>query len=181
MSTTLPNLDRLAAQHAQSIINHTKATKPGDVDNTITKALGVLQENGVYACILYLKAKEKDNGNAVVEEMLNLLDGIGFGWGKPVKDGKVDTGAEAVLQHITDKVTVNLERLLLAKETLEHLMPQVIKLSFPCRLENIFWPTRWQKTCQPSARSNRWWGANGGHTTSTIATRASTSKWWAYA
>lgn len=129
-----PNLDRLVAQHAQVIIRrvideeetqkHKDADKKKskqqlatDVDNTITKALGVLQEDGVYACFLYLLAREKENGPVVVDEMLNLLDQLGFGWGKPA-----DHSPEKVLAHITEKVTVNLERLLLVKETLEQML-----------------------------------------------------------
>ncbi len=56
-------------------------------------------------------------GGVVVGEMLNLLDRLGFGWGKPD-----DNNPESVLGHITEKVTVNLERLLLAKETLEQTL-----------------------------------------------------------
>lgn len=114
---TQPNLDRLAAQHAQEIIRRTEDKKAGDVDNTVTKALGVLQENGVYACFLYLLAKEGENGGVVAEEMLNLLDGLGFDWGKPGNNSP-----EKVLNYITEKVTVHLERLLLAKETLEQML-----------------------------------------------------------
>lgn len=125
-----PNLDRLAAQHAQKIIsravdekivaNKEKAKLAGKIDNTVTKALGVLQENGVYACFLFLLAKEKENkenSEVVIEEMLSLLDGLGFSWGRPMNNS-----VEAVLKHITEKVTVNLERLLLAKETLEQML-----------------------------------------------------------
>ncbi len=128
------NLDRLAAECAQNIIRRvvdeeeTQRNKPesdrktrkqlaGEIDNTVTKALGVLQENGVYACFLYLLAKEKENGSVVVEEMLNLLDGLGSGWGRPD-----DNSPEKILSHISDKVTANLERLLLAKETLEQML-----------------------------------------------------------
>ncbi|RMD74460.1 MAG: hypothetical protein D6823_11620 [Chloroflexi bacterium] len=111
------NLDRLAAKHAQQIIDRTKDKPSSAVDNTITKALGVLQEDGVYACFLYLLAREKENGPVVVDEMLNLLDQLGFGWGKPA-----DNSPEKVLAHITEKVTVNLERLLLVKETLEQML-----------------------------------------------------------
>ena len=116
---TSPNLDRLAAQHAQAIISRMtdKKAKASEVDNTVTKALGVLQENGVYACFLYLRAKEGENGAVVVEEMLDLLDGLGFGWGKPTGNG-----LEEVLSYISEKVTVDLERLLLAKETLEQML-----------------------------------------------------------
>lgn len=118
MNTAQPNLDRLAAEHAQQIIRRTVSKKASDVDNTITKSLGVLQENGVYACFLYLLAKEeKEKRDVVVEMMLSLLDGLGFGWGRPA-----DIGAEAVLKHVSEMVTGNLERLLLAKETLEQML-----------------------------------------------------------
>jgi len=116
------NLDRLAAEHAQEIIKRTADKKASDVDNTVTKALGVLQENGVYACFLYLLAKEKENRTVVVEEMLKLLEGLNFGWQAPKSNGKIDTKPEAVLPFISDTVTENLERLLLAKETLEQML-----------------------------------------------------------
>ena len=70
------NLDYLAAQYAQTIIQKTQDKKPSDVENTMTKALGVLQEDGVYACFLYLLAREKENGAVVVDEMLNLLSSL---------------------------------------------------------------------------------------------------------
>lgn len=111
------NLDRLAAQHAQQIITATHGKQASDVENTITKSLGVLQEHGVYACFLYLLAKEKDNGKTVVAEMLRMLDGLGFGWSQPA-----NLNPETILQHISDKVTGDLERLLLAKETLEQML-----------------------------------------------------------
>ncbi|MCW6034765.1 hypothetical protein K4A83_00540 [Spirulina subsalsa FACHB-351] len=111
------NLDRLAAKHAQSIITNTQSQKASDIENTVTKTLGVLQENGVYACFLYLLAKEKENGKVVVSEILNLLQDLNFGWNKPH-----DLSPDAVLKHITNNVTQNLERLLLTKETLEQML-----------------------------------------------------------
>ncbi|WP_026485649.1 hypothetical protein [Caldanaerobius polysaccharolyticus] len=108
------NLDWLAAQHAQKIISR---TNPSEIENTVTKALGVLQENGVYACILYLLAKEKGNGIKVVEEMLNLLEELPFGLGRPSS-----LEPTAVLKFISDKVTKELERQLLAKELLEQML-----------------------------------------------------------
>lgn len=115
--TNLNNLDRLAAKYAQAVIENTKNEKPSDVENTVTKALGVLQEDGVYACFLYLLAKEKKNGKAVVEQMIELLDSLNFNWGKPNSNKPED-----ILSYLTEKVTVNLERLLLAKETLEQML-----------------------------------------------------------
>jgi len=121
MSERKRHLDRLAAERAQAIIRKTKDEKASDVDNTVTKALGVLQENGIYACALFLKSRpqaEKARAGMVMAEMLSLLEGLGFGWGQPRSDR-----AEDVLQYISDKVTAdNLERLLLAKEILEQMM-----------------------------------------------------------
>lgn len=114
------NLDKLAAKKGQAVVRELvdkKKVKPGDVDNTVTKALGVLQEDGVYACFLYLMAKEKKNGVIVVEKMLDLLEHLGFGWGRP--DEKEP---DAVLSFITDKVTTKLETMLLAKDTLEKML-----------------------------------------------------------
>ncbi len=125
MNNSQTNLDRLAAQHAQEIIRRAVEEKNAEsdkIDNTVTKALGVLQENGVYACFLYLLAKEGDIGKVVVDELLNLLQGLGFKWNKPMKNGRPDLGAETVLKHINEKVTADLERLLLAKETLEQML-----------------------------------------------------------
>jgi hypothetical protein len=116
--STFTNLDRLAAKHAQAVIANTKDSKSSDVENTVTKALGVLQEDGVYTCFLYLLAKEKEPGKKVIGQMLDLLEGLGFGWNKPVKQNSPDV----VLKHITDHVTQDLERLLLAKETLEQML-----------------------------------------------------------
>jgi len=120
----LRNLDYLAAKHAQKIIEKTKRKKPGDVDNTVTKALGVLQENGVYACFLYLLAKEKENGEAIVERMLSLLEALSLPFDRPVpkEKGKIDTRADVVLPFISENVTKDLERLLLVKETLEQML-----------------------------------------------------------
>jgi hypothetical protein len=119
-SAQILNLDRLAARKGQAVVQRlvdNKKINPNSVDNTVTKALGVLQEDGVYACFLYLLAKEKENGNIVVEEMLDLLKNLGFEWnGRDVK--KLDD----VLNFINDEVTAKLEPLLLAKDTLEKML-----------------------------------------------------------
>mgnify|MGYP001081151215 CR=1 FL=1 len=114
------HLDRLAAYHAQEIVRRADRGQAADMDNTVTKALGVLQENGIYACALFLKSRsgdEKKRADIVMDEMLKLLD-EGFGWGKPPS-----TEAKDILHHISNLVARNsLERLLLAKETLEQML-----------------------------------------------------------
>jgi hypothetical protein len=122
------NLDRLAAQHAQNIIRHAVDEKQDDkkddkkklassIDNTVTKSLGVLQENGIYACVLYLFAKENENGKLVINEILGLLVGLKF--------EKMTTGnnyVDSVLTYINTQITTDLQRLLLARETLEQML-----------------------------------------------------------
>ena len=110
------NLDYLAAKHAQAVIEQTQNKKASDIENTITKALGVLQEDGVYACFLYLLAREKENGAVVVDEMLNLLSSLPFGWQKPTNDNN------DILRFIREHVTKDLDRLLLAREVLEQML-----------------------------------------------------------
>jgi hypothetical protein len=118
MSNTATNLDRLAAEKAQELIKDTS----DDIETTVTKSLGVLQEDGVYACFLYLLAREKENGKAVVKVMLRLLEKLGFGWKTPKHNEQIDLRPDVVLKHITDHVTQDLEHLLLSKETLEQML-----------------------------------------------------------
>jgi len=104
------NLDYLAAKHAQALI---KAAS--DAENTVTKALGVLQENGVYACFLYLLAnKKKDETAPIIQAMLDLLgeDQLGL----PGREN------DDVLNYIAEKITIDLPTLLLAKEALEQML-----------------------------------------------------------
>lgn len=109
------NLDYLAAQHAQSlVVNATQEAKPQELENTITKALGVLQENGVYACFLYLHASKKKEARPILQEMQNLLNKDELGL--PKKENDDD------LKYIAEKITTSLPTLLLAKEALERML-----------------------------------------------------------
>ena len=110
------NLDYLAAKHAQSLIK--AASK--DAENTVTRALGVLQENGVYACFLYLCANQKKDDKIIppiIQQMLALLKELEF------PESPENPSNEVVLQYIAEKVTRDdLPTLLLAKEALEQML-----------------------------------------------------------
>jgi len=137
----LRNIDYLAAKHGQAAIEKlvlydSKGNKRSDkrelakaasaADNTVTKALGVLQEDGIYACFLYLLAREtgEKRGQILVAEMLALLEDISNGALSAPKgsDGKVSTDWRNVLTHIREKVVTNLETTLLAREALEQML-----------------------------------------------------------
>lgn len=66
------NLDYLAAKTAQRIVEESKGyNAPKDIENTVTKALGVLQAQGVYALYLYLYSQaEGDNPAAYLLRLL---------------------------------------------------------------------------------------------------------------
>jgi hypothetical protein len=72
----MANLDRLAALHAQAIIRGTATQRKTDVENVLTKSLGVIQEQGVYAGVLYILSRgtrERPITEVVRDELVALL------------------------------------------------------------------------------------------------------------
>lgn len=69
------NLDaacaRLGAQLGAQLGN--SGTKAKDTENSLTKSLGVLEEQGVYAIFLYLHAREKDWGRSASDALAAFL------------------------------------------------------------------------------------------------------------
>ena len=105
------NLDYLAAQHAQALVSKdTTVDDAKSLEKSITTSLGVLQENGVYACFLYLLASEKDTGKMVIQQMRELLKALG-----------IENSAKDDLSYAL-KITESLPTLLLAKEALEQML-----------------------------------------------------------
>ena len=108
------NLDYWAAFHAQNVVKLSD-----NIGTTVTKTMGVLQEHGVYACFLYLYAKEKETCYGVISQMLDLLYHIGYCW----EENKKPDTVEDVLNFVNENVSGgSLERLLFAKETLEQML-----------------------------------------------------------
>lgn len=115
------NLDREAARCAQDIVSQAVALSKVEaqhVDNLVTKALGVLQENGTYACTLYLysrtQSEEKKVAEVVRSKLLNLAeeldDRFKFGWGKA--GGREP---ESALKYVSNKLCEQLDPLLMLK------------------------------------------------------------------
>lgn len=112
--TEVINLDYWAAFHAQNVVKLSD-----NIGTTVTKTMGVLQEHGVYACFLYLYAKEKETCHGITSEMLDLLYHIGYCW----EENKKPDAVEDVLNFVNENVGGgSLERLLFAKETLEQML-----------------------------------------------------------
>lgn len=124
------NLDLEAAGTAQKIIAETNkeivSTKEGerkptksDVENLITKALGVLQENGVYACMLFLYSRTSNSDKAVSEvtrkELITMTRLSG-------KEAAPKDDAEDVLKYLTDNICNDLDSLLVTKQLWEQTL-----------------------------------------------------------
>lgn len=66
---TVQNLDAACAKLGAKLA----ASGNKDTENSITKALGVLEEQGVYALFLYLHAREKQWGQTTSKELATFL------------------------------------------------------------------------------------------------------------
>lgn len=70
------NLDYQAAKLSQQIIDETikeNLIDSNSVENLVTKTLGVLQENGVYACVLYLQSRSSDKDKKISNSVMRSL------------------------------------------------------------------------------------------------------------
>ena len=118
------NLDRLAAKTAQDIIKETSNLGKSQVDNLVTKTLGVLQEQGVYATTLFLFSRTGPDAKvapavrrALIAQVIEIL---------PEEESssieKRNDEAEASLLFITEHVTQDLDTLLLVKDLWEQTL-----------------------------------------------------------
>ncbi len=117
----MKNLDILAAQAAQQIIADTEhqGLKATDVENLATKALGVLQENGVYAATLFLysrSSKEAEIAPYVRKRLLELAAK------EVVKKPAPSDSAQDTLKFVTDHIAEELDTLLLVKQVWEQTL-----------------------------------------------------------
>ena len=72
----IDNLDYVASQCAQGIVKATrttKETKAKTLDILATKTLGVLQEQGVYAAMLFLLSRSKEEEEMVAQNIRSHL------------------------------------------------------------------------------------------------------------
>jgi len=114
------DLDWLAAQTAQNIIKKTEGQDANDVDNLLTKVLGVLQENGIYAAFLYLYSRTRSIEQPIAEQARRALLGTSPKLGlTPPSD--ISTAAP-ILDFLTNQVCQDLDTLLLFKQLWEQTL-----------------------------------------------------------
>ena len=113
------NLDLLAAQTAQQIITDTTSFKSTEVDNLTTKALGVLQENGVYAAILFLYSRSSTDAKIAPSVRKSLL---GLAAQEVLSQPAPADQPQMALKFVTDHICNDLDILLLVKQVWEQTL-----------------------------------------------------------
>lgn len=126
MSAETFNLDKLAAERAQAIVHNAKKGVP-DVKKPVetlerldTKALGVLQEQGVYALMLFLFSRTSDEKkvapiirNQLYEALKKLPD---------FKDADIKDEAQKALEFYSKNVLEDLDTLILVRDLYEQTL-----------------------------------------------------------
>lgn len=131
------NLDMLAAQKAQAIIANTvdkEKLDKSDVENLVTKALGVVQEQGVYAGMLFILSRgsvKEENGKkndermiaeAVRDQLVSLLSHPGLVQFQLTYSGNNDD-PQQLLKHFAECVCAKpVQTLLLVKNLFEQTL-----------------------------------------------------------
>jgi hypothetical protein len=112
------NLDFEAAKTAKKIISETKGSEGKVIENLITKTIGVLQDNGVYACMLYLYSlsTESTTPEGIIRKgLLKMTELLGKKY-----DG--DDNTENALGFLTDSICNDLDTLFLTKQLWEQTL-----------------------------------------------------------
>ncbi len=134
-------LDKLCAKTAQDIIDGRNNADPKLIDGFTTKTLGVLQEQGVYAAILFLFSRfgsaEGSVARLLVMHLLRLLgnnDLVGLGASYPntatndITSEWAQNEKQNILRHFAEGVNgaegvaTNLQRLLAVKSLFEQTL-----------------------------------------------------------
>jgi hypothetical protein len=118
----MKNLDLLAAEAAQIIISNTKDQKPDAVENLVTKALGVLQENGVYASMLYLYSRtsaDRAVAEKTREKLLKLTAELELKIENPLQE---NADSSKALKYLTKNICDDLDALLLVRQVWEQTL-----------------------------------------------------------
>ena len=123
----LLNLDRIAGERAQKMIEGTKGVdvkKPVEsLERLVTKTLGVLQEQGVYAMMLFLFSRSSDEGKVAPYIRAQLFEAIEKL--PKFKDGNVpksNSEARDALQFYIDNILNDLDTLLLIRDLYEQTL-----------------------------------------------------------
>ncbi len=129
MTLTILNLDQKAARYAQKMVEGSVEVKDAKAaENLITKALGVLQEQGVYAMMLFLFSRsgaEDEIAPKLRQPLYRLLQELPLFQNSEDLAGfaeNTEAKAQQALRFYAGDVCSNLDTLLLVKELYEQTL-----------------------------------------------------------
>jgi len=120
----MKNLDYIAAKSGQNILVSLKNMDKKELEKLINDVLLVLHGNGIYACILYLYAREKKKTETAAEELAKeLLGSVKESLGIDFEnlDEKMKN-PESVLSLVNEKICNNTDSLFLVKDLWERTL-----------------------------------------------------------
>ncbi|MBD3180956.1 hypothetical protein GF312_01620 [Candidatus Poribacteria bacterium] len=147
------NLERITATYAQSITKCIKDTENnGDnkitaemTENCVTKTLGILQENGIYASFVYMLSRIKTAANLanhkpeshcyiyIVHQLITLLrdpgtQNLGLVLDEvarnetPIKKGEIPIKKGKILSYVSQKLTNTIDDVLIVHKLFEQTL-----------------------------------------------------------
>ncbi len=123
------NLDKLAAERSQEMVNKAKQGVEGvkkpleTLERLVTKALGVLQAQGVYAMMLFLFSRSSDEAKVaplIREQLYEALKSLSMFENNNIP--QTDTSPKDVLAFYAEKILDNLDTLLLVRDLYEQTL-----------------------------------------------------------
>jgi hypothetical protein len=123
----MQNIDLKAALAAHQILDAAFAAEndTDQVENLITKALGIVQESGVYAATLFLlsrRAKPNQKDGRIAKACLPQLLSLGFALIGSTRTFTPESAARDVLGPVASEICSDLDRLLLVKSVWEQTL-----------------------------------------------------------
>lgn len=131
------NLDKVSASASQDfffdgkygVLKKNSKIKSKDVERLVTNALGVLQEEGVNALIIYLCSKRKARepecsiANALIVNLVNVLGELKMSsitYPNELNSGNLEIGD--ILNHFSSVVASDIDNLFLTKRLYEQIL-----------------------------------------------------------
>jgi hypothetical protein len=126
MSIETFNLDNIAAKRAQAMVSRAKqgisgVKNPVDtLEHLVTKAIGVLQEQGVYAMMLFLFSRTGDEDKAaplIRDQLYEALKQL-----PSLKNSMIEDWPDKALEFYSARVLDDLDTLLLVRDLYEQTL-----------------------------------------------------------
>ncbi len=117
----MKNLDYFAAKSGQKILAALESMDKKELEKLINDILLVLHNNGVYACILYLYAREKKKTETAEKLAKEMLGSVRESLGIDFEDLN-EKNPEDVLRVVNEKICNNTGSLFLVKDLWERTL-----------------------------------------------------------